>query len=260
MSAERIVYENLMQIFKVFKAQHPKNHMDVVFEIQGKELYAHKTMLLISPTFESMLSDHLTIFEPILIENYTLEDFKEFLTFIYSGQCQLSNENIFSMIAIAEFYRVQKFKKICEEFLTKTELTLENIYQMIRISNKYSLAEFNPLIIDFASKNISTFLKNDQFYGLKKCTLKKILELSDKTKHQEVVFEAKTKGELQCDEMKRVVNVIKSLKNKCCLYGSSTYSFWQTAGQKPLTPSKLIKNEKIDWYLIYDSGEEEDCN
>uniref|UniRef100_A0A914NYS2 BACK domain-containing protein n=1 Tax=Panagrolaimus davidi TaxID=227884 RepID=A0A914NYS2_9BILA len=94
------------------------------------------------------------------------------------------------MIDIAEYYGVQVFKTICEKFLTKVELNFENIYRMIEISNKYSLTKFNQLVIVFASKNISTFLKNEQFYGLEKCTLKKILEFCDKTEHQEVVFEA----------------------------------------------------------------------
>uniref|UniRef100_A0A914Q3M9 BTB domain-containing protein n=1 Tax=Panagrolaimus davidi TaxID=227884 RepID=A0A914Q3M9_9BILA len=337
MSAERIHYELSMETFEVFKAQDPENgYFDVVFQIQGEKLYAHKLILCrVSPTFKSMLSNQLTIFdEPISIENYTLEDFKEFLTFIYSCQCQLSKENIFSIIDAAEFYCVQRFKTICEEFLTKSELNLENIYQMIQISNKYLLAKFNKLVIKFASKNISTFLKNEQFYGLKKCTLKKILELSDKTKDQEVVFEAvykwaeiqakenfetdsgmdlndaikkqisdllpfinfqnmgidfltffvvkktdiftvselrdilwdrtrvhvhvtdengkKMKGEIQCYEMNKIVDEIKSLKNKCCSFGYSTYCYWQTERQKPSTPSKLIKSEKIDWYLVYD--------
>uniref|UniRef100_A0A914PVG1 BTB domain-containing protein n=1 Tax=Panagrolaimus davidi TaxID=227884 RepID=A0A914PVG1_9BILA len=337
MSAERIQYEFSMQRFEVFKAQDPENgDFDVVFEIQGKKLYAHKSILtLISSTFKSMLSERWTKpNELIKIEGYTFDDFKEFLTFIYSGKCQLTKDNIFSMTDIAEFYGVQVFKTICEEFLTKMELNLENIYQMIGISNKYSLAKLNPLVIDFASKNISTFFKNKQFYELEKCILKKILELSDKTKHQEDVFEAvyqwgekqakeavetdngldlnetikkqisdvlpfieygfmgtkflatvvyrkaflftddelhnillahignkvqivdengkKMKGEIQCNEIKNVVDVIKSQKN---VYPSIScgYYYWNTKQSKPSTPSKLIINEKIDWYLVYDS-------
>uniref|UniRef100_A0AC35GXJ6 BTB domain-containing protein n=1 Tax=Panagrolaimus sp. PS1159 TaxID=55785 RepID=A0AC35GXJ6_9BILA len=340
MSAERIQYEFSMQLFEILKAQDPENgYFDVAFEIQGKKLYAHKSKLCpVSSSFKSMLSNQLTIYDkPILIEGYSFENFKEFLTFLYSGKCQLSKENIFSMVDIAEFYRVPCFKTICDEFLTKTELTLENIYQMIRISNKYSLTEFYQLVVSFASKNISTFLKNEQFYGLEKCTLIKILELSDKTKNQEVIFEAvykwvekqanknletdnffffgldlndaikkqisdllpfisfqnmsvdfltffvvkqtdiftnnelrdilcarsgvhvqitdengkKMKGELRCDEMERVVDVIKSLNDKCCRFDFVLY-YWRTTRQKPSTPSKLIKNEKIDWYLVYD--------
>uniref|UniRef100_A0A914QLS0 BTB domain-containing protein n=1 Tax=Panagrolaimus davidi TaxID=227884 RepID=A0A914QLS0_9BILA len=337
MSAERIHYELSMEAVEAFKAQdHENGYFDVVFEIQGEKLYAHKLKICpVSSTFKSMLSERWTK-EPnelIKIEEYSYDDFKEFLTFIYSGKCQLTNQNIVTMVDIAEYYGVQVFKTICEKFLTKMELTLENIYQMIEISNKYLLAEFNQLVIKSASKHISTFLKNEQFYGLEKCTLKKILELSDKTKHQEVVFEAvykwaekqakenlgtdngldlndaiknvisdllpfinfrnmdvdfltffvvkqtdiftipqlrdilwarsgvrvqitdengkKMKGELRCDEMKRVVDEIKSLKNKCCFLRNGTFPYWQTTQQKPSTPSKLIKNEKTDWYLVY---------
>uniref|UniRef100_A0A914QZI0 Uncharacterized protein n=1 Tax=Panagrolaimus davidi TaxID=227884 RepID=A0A914QZI0_9BILA len=61
----------------------------------------------------------------------------------------------------------------------------------------------------------------------------------------------KMKGELQCDEMNKVVDVIKSQKNKCCRSGCSNYCWWPIKEHKPSTPCKLVKNDKIDWYLVY---------
>uniref|UniRef100_A0A914PNF1 BACK domain-containing protein n=1 Tax=Panagrolaimus davidi TaxID=227884 RepID=A0A914PNF1_9BILA len=187
-------------------------------------------------------------------------------------------------------------------------------------------------IISYASKNISNFLLAEKFYELEKSTLKEIVELCNKTEHQEDTFKAvykwaekqaknnvesgnglnlndaikeqmsdflpffkfgfmeseflatvvyrksflftddelhnillarygnqiqiidengkKMKGEIRCNEIKNVIAAIKSQKNVYA--GVFGYYFWNTKQPKPSTPSKLIKNEKIDWYLVYD--------
>uniref|UniRef100_A0AC35FDK9 BTB domain-containing protein n=1 Tax=Panagrolaimus sp. PS1159 TaxID=55785 RepID=A0AC35FDK9_9BILA len=284
-----------------------------------------------------MLSDRWTKpDESVKIEGYSFEDFKEFLTFVYSGECELSKENIFAMVDIAEFFIVEEFKEFCEEFLINTEMNFNNIYQIIETAIKFSMETLKKATISYASKNISTFLEAEKFCELDKSTLKEILELCGKTEHQEEIFKAvyqwaekrakevvdadnglnlnetikeqisdflpffeykfmgteflatvvfrksflftddelhnillarignrvqiidengkKMKGEIRCDELKNVVAAIKSKKNVYpSFYVIETYYHWNTQQSKPSNPSKLTKNEKIDWYLVYDS-------
>uniref|UniRef100_A0A914QBU4 Uncharacterized protein n=1 Tax=Panagrolaimus davidi TaxID=227884 RepID=A0A914QBU4_9BILA len=64
----------------------------------------------------------------------------------------------------------------------------------------------------------------------------------------------KMKGEIRCNKIKNVVDAIKSKKNVYPAFAHvANYCYWNTKQSKPLTPSKLIENEKIDWYLVYDS-------
>uniref|UniRef100_A0AC34FS22 BTB domain-containing protein n=1 Tax=Panagrolaimus sp. ES5 TaxID=591445 RepID=A0AC34FS22_9BILA len=124
-------YELYIQKYEVFKAQDPETgEFDVVFEIEGKKLYAHKSKLCeVSTTFKSMLSDRWTKpNEPIIIQDYTFDDFTKFVTFIYSGDCEFAHDNISALIDIAEFYNVPVFKKACEDFLLTAEWTLNNIF------------------------------------------------------------------------------------------------------------------------------------
>uniref|UniRef100_A0A914YTC1 BTB domain-containing protein n=1 Tax=Panagrolaimus superbus TaxID=310955 RepID=A0A914YTC1_9BILA len=100
MNAQEILYKFQMEKFEIFKSQDPENgKFDVVFEIDGKKLYANKYMLCTtSTTLESMLSDRWTKSnEPIPLHGHTFEDFKEFLTFLYSGKCSLTDNSIFAM-------------------------------------------------------------------------------------------------------------------------------------------------------------------
>uniref|UniRef100_A0AC35FCU9 BTB domain-containing protein n=1 Tax=Panagrolaimus sp. PS1159 TaxID=55785 RepID=A0AC35FCU9_9BILA len=158
MDAQEIIYSFQMQRFEVFKTQDVENgKFDVAFEIDGKTLYAHKAIIcLISTTLDSMLSDRWRKpdDEHVKIDGYSFDNFKEFLTFIYSGKCKLSNENILSMVDIAEFFGVKLLKIYCEKFLTKMKFDSNNVYGFRELSQKYSLNELKKVIDKFISDNI----------------------------------------------------------------------------------------------------------
>uniref|UniRef100_A0AC35F844 BTB domain-containing protein n=1 Tax=Panagrolaimus sp. PS1159 TaxID=55785 RepID=A0AC35F844_9BILA len=191
MNPQQIIYNFQMKRFEIFKAQNPDNaKFDVAFDIGGKILYAHEfTLCPISSTFEAMLSDRWTEDAPIKIEGYSYDDFKLFLTFLYSGQCELSNDNIFAMFDIAKFYGVAAFKDVCEEFLVQTELTLDNIFLMIEFAKKYSLKKLEESITKFISDNFAMCFKSAQFQALPKSTIKGLIEENQETAMQEEMFE-----------------------------------------------------------------------
>uniref|UniRef100_A0A914Q7D3 BTB domain-containing protein n=1 Tax=Panagrolaimus davidi TaxID=227884 RepID=A0A914Q7D3_9BILA len=124
------------QFEAAFKSQDPEL-FDIVFDFEGKKLYADKLILSInSSTFKSMLSDRwISKNNSIKIETYKFDDFKELLSFIYSGKCKITNENIFTILDMSEFYQIEDLKELCEEYLSKIlELNLTNIFQIIEIS------------------------------------------------------------------------------------------------------------------------------
>uniref|UniRef100_A0AC34EZG8 BTB domain-containing protein n=1 Tax=Panagrolaimus sp. ES5 TaxID=591445 RepID=A0AC34EZG8_9BILA len=191
--ARQNLYEIHMEKYEIFKAQDPETgNFDVVFEIHGKKLYAHKCMLcLASNTFETMLSDRWTNSdESVTIQNYSFNDFKEFLTFLYSGKCQFNHDNIFAMVDIAEFYGVTVLKKACENFLTKNVINLNNVYHMLEIAEKYSMIYLKQSIFIFISNNLLSFLESKHLLLLEKSTLKDIVECVKGTVEQEKLFEA----------------------------------------------------------------------
>uniref|UniRef100_A0A914Z374 BTB domain-containing protein n=1 Tax=Panagrolaimus superbus TaxID=310955 RepID=A0A914Z374_9BILA len=193
MNAEqKYFYELHMEKYEIFKAQNPKNDdFDVVFEIEEKKLYAHKSKLCeVSNTFKTMLSERWTKpNEPINIQNYTFDDFKTFVTFIYSGEFEFDSNNIFTMVDIAEFYNVKVFKKACEDFLLNTEWCLINVFPMLDLAYKYSLEDLKKSLLDFVSKNLSVFLKCDKFQDLSHSIVYDIIKSNKNTVRQEELFE-----------------------------------------------------------------------
>uniref|UniRef100_A0A914QN17 BTB domain-containing protein n=1 Tax=Panagrolaimus davidi TaxID=227884 RepID=A0A914QN17_9BILA len=191
MDAKQNLYEIQIECFEIFKAQNPED-FDVAFEIDGKKLYADKSILTkISPTFKSMLSDRwMSKDETIKIETYKFEDFKEFITFIYSGECSLNDKNIFDMIDIAEFFGVKVFKKACDKYLSNIQYNSENVFKFLELSDKYSLTEMEKSINDYISTNFGKILKSRSFQELSKSVMKNIVASNQNTLRLENFFRA----------------------------------------------------------------------
>uniref|UniRef100_A0AC35FWH1 BTB domain-containing protein n=1 Tax=Panagrolaimus sp. PS1159 TaxID=55785 RepID=A0AC35FWH1_9BILA len=149
-------YEMHKERFEIFKSQNLENDcFDITFEIEGKKLHANKyTIISVSETLKSMLSDRWTKKdENVKIETYSYENFYEFLCFIYSGNCNITKENVFQLIDMAEFYGVSSFKMFCEKFLSTLEFTINNIEEMYEFADKYSLTKFMKSIKKYICQN-----------------------------------------------------------------------------------------------------------
>uniref|UniRef100_A0A914QIR0 BTB domain-containing protein n=1 Tax=Panagrolaimus davidi TaxID=227884 RepID=A0A914QIR0_9BILA len=179
------------QLEAAFKSQDPEL-FDIVFDFEGKKLYADKLILSInSSTFKSMLSDRwISKNDAIKIETYKYDDFKELLTFIYSGKCNITNENVVRILHMSEFYQIEDLKDLCEENLSKTKLNLSNIFQLLETSNKCSLIQTKKPIHDFVTHNFSNFIKSDELLNADKSMIKEIVAIeSNLSKHHEYMFQ-----------------------------------------------------------------------
>uniref|UniRef100_A0A914P643 BTB domain-containing protein n=1 Tax=Panagrolaimus davidi TaxID=227884 RepID=A0A914P643_9BILA len=179
------------QIEAAFKSQNPEL-LDIVFDFEGKKLYADKLSLSInSSTFKSMLSDRwISKNDSIKTETYKFDDFKELLTFIYSGKCNLTNENIFTILDMSEFYQIEDLKEICDKYLSKTKLNLSNVLQLIETLSKYSLTQMKKPIQTFIFQDFAILAKFDGFLNADKTIIKEIVKMeSNFSKHHEDRFQ-----------------------------------------------------------------------
>uniref|UniRef100_A0A914PMR7 BTB domain-containing protein n=1 Tax=Panagrolaimus davidi TaxID=227884 RepID=A0A914PMR7_9BILA len=159
-----------------FKSQNP-NLFDVVFEIGGKKLYVDKLRLsIISTTFESMLSDRWTSKNNIIpIKDYKFDDFKEFLSFIYSGKCNLNDSNIMAILDMAEFYQIKHLKELCDKYLSNVEIKFTNVFIFMEISNRYLMKQIKKPLQDFINQNFSDLIKSYQFLNSNKAAFKEFV-------------------------------------------------------------------------------------
>jgi hypothetical protein len=181
------------QIYENFKLQNPETGFyDVVFDIKGKKLYAEKIRLsILSNTLKSMLSDRWTSKdEPIKITDYNFDDFYQFLTFLYTGDCNLTVDNIDSMVDIGEYYNVDTLKEACDRFLSKMEINDQNIFKLFNTVSKYSLAKLKESLKTYVATKFSILIESNEFMEFNKSNIEDFIILCKEKVKPEELFKA----------------------------------------------------------------------
>uniref|UniRef100_A0A914Z446 BTB domain-containing protein n=1 Tax=Panagrolaimus superbus TaxID=310955 RepID=A0A914Z446_9BILA len=177
---------------KIFQQQNLENgRFDVTFEIQGKQLHAHKFIITsVSEPMDSWLSDRWTTKDSgVKIENYSYDDFCEFLTFLYCSECKLTEENIVKMTDMAEFYGVQCLKEFCDEFLHDMKKSVETIEELFDFAQKYSLPKLEDSIKSFFWEHYEIVCKSDAFIDFNKPFVAFLLTVDISLYKKETLFE-----------------------------------------------------------------------
>uniref|UniRef100_A0AC34FNN5 BTB domain-containing protein n=1 Tax=Panagrolaimus sp. ES5 TaxID=591445 RepID=A0AC34FNN5_9BILA len=163
------------QRFKVFKSQDLETgRFDVTFELDGKKLYAHQFILTsVSETMDAWLSTRWTTKDEVIkISDYSFNDFYEFLRFLYSGDCKITDENVFVFIDMAEFYGVSVLECFCDDYLKNFKITLNNVEEMFEFSQKYSLHNFERTIKKYIFDLSEDLLAAENFLNFQKSFVK----------------------------------------------------------------------------------------
>uniref|UniRef100_A0A914P8I2 BTB domain-containing protein n=1 Tax=Panagrolaimus davidi TaxID=227884 RepID=A0A914P8I2_9BILA len=291
MTSTEFLEEMQRKISVGFKSQNPEM-FDTVFEIDGKKLYANKFRLsLASTTFESMLSDRWTSKNDIIpIKDYKFEDFRDFLTFLYTGEYEFNDTNVLVMLDMAEFYQIEHLKKLCEKYLSKMKYTMDNIFHFIDVSDKYSLVyewaenqatkkqesscKENFNMNDEIKDQMQDFLPNIKFKKMRSSFLQEFVvtknsmftkdELNDILQylHSHVtvkvtnLFGESIFGNLM-PEYSDAIKAIKSLKNRPSENTRSTVLYWSNINCKiPSFPSQFKKTDDVKYYLdVFSNGD-----
>uniref|UniRef100_A0A914R1U0 BTB domain-containing protein n=1 Tax=Panagrolaimus davidi TaxID=227884 RepID=A0A914R1U0_9BILA len=175
--------------YVVFKSQNrAEGFFDVTFDVEGKLIHAHKYMLsTVSDVLLRMISGTWNNGETIKIETYSFNDFYEFLTFLYSGNCKLNDENILTMVDLSEFYQVKVLQQKCDEYLSHKEYTNENVLTYFETLSKYSLRKFEKAISK--SMKYLNFVESESFMQVSKKVILKILKFKYRIASEEKLFE-----------------------------------------------------------------------
>uniref|UniRef100_A0A914R0D6 BTB domain-containing protein n=1 Tax=Panagrolaimus davidi TaxID=227884 RepID=A0A914R0D6_9BILA len=127
--------------------------------------------------------------DPIKIEAYSFKDFYEFLKFIYSGRCSFTDENIFSMVDLSEFYQIKSLQHKCDQFLSKKEYTAKNVLVILKALSNYSLPLFEKSLCKAVKENGINLVESNGFMETSKESVMKIVKFEDRIASEEKLFE-----------------------------------------------------------------------
>uniref|UniRef100_A0A914RAU0 BTB domain-containing protein n=1 Tax=Panagrolaimus davidi TaxID=227884 RepID=A0A914RAU0_9BILA len=188
-------YQLQLQRYEIFKEQNPETgNFDLTLEfVDGKKLYVHKFFIIsVSETLNAMLSDRWSKNDDraVKIEAYSSDNFFQFLSFLYSGDCDLTDENIFQLTDMAEFYGIQTLRDFCDSYLSKMECILENFFDMLELQERYSLKGLIVSLEHFFGTNVKELVNVQKFLTLKKSGVKLLSSFKRLSNSEEDFFKA----------------------------------------------------------------------
>lgn len=133
-----------------------KEHSDLTFVVENKEIYAHKALLCVRVEyFQNMFSEHMLEkdFQIVEIFEYAYEIFFEFLAFVYSSEInKKSFEVIKELFRLSDNYSYDPLKKYVETALSLM-LELHNVIEILINGYKCNSILLEKVCIDFIFEN-----------------------------------------------------------------------------------------------------------
>ncbi|KAH9375753.1 hypothetical protein HPB48_014637 [Haemaphysalis longicornis] len=134
---------------------------DVVFNLGGRELRAHKNILVARcPVFASMFEHEMTesIQNRVDITDIDHEVFREMLRFIYTGRAPDIDKFPMDLLVAADKYALERLKAMCERAVTSS-LSEDNAAEVLVFSDMHSAHQLKAQALKYICAHASDVKK-----------------------------------------------------------------------------------------------------
>jgi len=142
---------------------------DVTFFIEGKEIKAHKAILLArSPVFAAMMESGMkeSIENRIEIDDIVPDIFEALLRFIYTDRVDVDQLNVQDLLVAANKYMLSLLKLNCQKFLSE-RLTTKNCVEKLALADLHSCEHLKRSTLNFILRNRDDVMQSDDWKDLK---------------------------------------------------------------------------------------------
>lgn len=157
-----------------------KEQSDVTFIIEGVEIPAHKTVLSVQCTyFRTLFSGGFCEANQHKIElKVTLDAFKVFLKYIYTGRISLAGlegNQICALIDLTNQYDCESLKTAVVTYF-KSKLSMDNCCMLLEAAFLYSVDYLRDECLTFMDRNSAKLLNHDTLKNLSSTTFCTLLK------------------------------------------------------------------------------------
>ena len=197
---------------------------DISFTCEGSEtkFYAHKYVLATSSSvfyamFYGVLAERGSV---IKISDTDEKSFKEFLRFLYTDNCILTEKNVVPLLYLAKKYMVGTLTEMCVNDLCR-KINAENVFTILNNAICFDEQELQTACWHFIERHTSDVVSTESFNNITLGTLMTLLN-RDKLDIPEVkLFQAVLKwSEVQCEQN----NLTLTAENKRSVMGDAIYA------------------------------------
>ncbi|XP_060562983.1 rho-related protein racA-like [Ruditapes philippinarum] len=163
---------------------------DVVFNVEGKYIYAHKCILsarcdVMSAMFSGNFVESKNNRTEIHIPNATEETFLAFLEYLYTDHSPIDENDAVGILVLADEYGQHRLVNLCELYITKEvdrsvtkqiEKSEIDVIGLLLTSQAYNAKQLADWCLFFISSNYIAFEQRKEFSQLKGENKKQVVE------------------------------------------------------------------------------------
>ncbi|KAM6977066.1 ankyrin repeat and BTB/POZ domain-containing protein 1 [Aplochiton taeniatus] len=148
------------------------SYPDVCFRVEGYNFLCHKAFFCgRSDYFKALLEDHFSEVEvlesqpctPVLtLHNISHEIFTRIIYYIYSDDTELSPDNVYDVLCVADIYLLPGLKRLCGKTLAKM-LGEDNVLHMWKTAKLFRLSRLEDQCTEFMAKIIEKLVEHVEF-------------------------------------------------------------------------------------------------
>lgn len=148
------------------------HYADICFRVEGYDFLCHKAFFCgRSDYFKALLEDHFSEGEmmqsqpstPVLtLHNISHEIFICLLYYIYSDDTELSPENVYDVLCVADMYLLPGLKRLCGKTLAKT-LCEDNVVHIWKTAKLFRLSRLEDQCTEYMAKIIEKLVEQVEF-------------------------------------------------------------------------------------------------
>ncbi|KAM4738270.1 ankyrin repeat and BTB/POZ domain-containing protein 1 isoform 2-T2 [Anableps anableps] len=145
---------------------------DICFRVEGYDFLCHKAFFCgRSDYFKALLEDHFSEGEQLLsqpstpvitLHNISHEVFIHVMYYIYTDDTELTMDNVFDVLCVADMYLLPGLKRLCGKTLAKA-ICEDNVLHMWKTAKLFRLSRLEDQCTEFMAKIIERLVGQAEF-------------------------------------------------------------------------------------------------
>ena len=179
---------------------------DVTLEVEGRQLATHRCVLAASSQFfytmfhSSMKESNQTLLK---LHSVSFDSMSLILDYFYTREIVINYDNALELLNTASFLLVTPVKKACIQILNN-QLSIENCFSILQVAEQFGASEFAKRASNYIKENFFSAVNNEEFVSISRKSLIDFISSDEiQVEREEEVYQAVLKW-VKYDEENRV--------------------------------------------------------
>ncbi|XP_076648701.1 RCC1 and BTB domain-containing protein 1-like isoform X2 [Halictus rubicundus] len=153
------------------------NTSDLIIQVHGIPIYVHKSILMIRCQYfrTRFQKDCVAEDQGVIEENmFSYDLFKAFLQYLYTDEIDVSAENFFELLKLANHYSVNQLKKYCTQSICK-HITVKNVISLYNTAITCNMKKLEDSCFKFILRNMTAVVQTPSFAELDGLVIKRFI-------------------------------------------------------------------------------------